>query len=399
MKVGIFLSGSLKESGGGYTYEQEIFQATLQLANTTTHSYTVFCTEDIPRQIRRYLGENIQFIRIPKNNFFVRILEQLFLSFSVHPLDILYFKFLPLQDEIRKNNIDFMVFLNPIHEIVDIPSITPVWDLQHRLQPWFPEVSENGEWEKREKYYQKVLRRSSIILTGTTTGQEEISRLYNIPLNNIRIIPLPTPSDVLAYQKERNSGDIQKFHLGGDYLLYPAQFWPHKNHVACIQALKILHHQYHRRISLVFVGSDKKNLSYVQNYSAGENMSEFVHILGFIPRQDLIVLYQNAFALVFPTFFGPDNIPPLEAFALRCPIIASKVSGADEQLGDAALLFDPHNPKEIADAVEFLYSSPTSRAEYIAKGSIRATHWTSDDYARTIFSLLDEFEYTRRCWQ
>jgi glycosyltransferase involved in cell wall biosynthesis len=399
MKVGIFLSGILKDSGGGYTYEKEIFQSFLRLAHTTGHSYVIFSTVNISDLPDKISGKNIQYVRIPKNNLFIKILEQLYFSINFHFFNILYFKFLPLQNEIRKNHIDFIIFLNPKHGIVDIPSITPVWDLQHRRQPWFPEVSEKGEWEIREKYYQKVLGRSSIIVTGTSQGLDEISDLYTIPKDRIRVIPLPTPSDTLSYQKEKNNEDIQKFHITGDYLLYPAQFWPHKNHVACIQALKILHNQYHQPVSLVFVGSDKKNLSYIQDCVAHENITEYVHFLGFIPRNDLMALYQNAFAMLFPTFFGPDNIPPLEAFALRCPVIASNVSGAQEQLGDAALLFNPQKPQEIADAVDYLYSNPSARTDFIEKGVIRAKQWTSEDYVRKIISLVDEFETLHNCWK
>jgi glycosyltransferase involved in cell wall biosynthesis len=397
MKVGIYYSDTPEKKCGGYTYEQEIFQSFLHLAYTTGHSYVVFSETDIVDLLNKSTEKNIQFIRIPKRNYFIKILEQLYLSTNVHLLEILYFKFLPLQNEIRKNHIDFMIFLNPKHGIVDIPTMTPVWDLQHRLQPWFPEVSENGEWEIREKYYQKVLGRSSIILTGTLRGLEEIAQLYSIPKDRIKVIPLPTPSDALAYQNEMKKTDIKRFQINGDFLLYPAQFWPHKNHVACVQALEILHRQYHRSLSLVFVGSDTKNLSYIQDFIAHQSVSEKVHILGFVSRDDLMALYQNAFALIFPTFFGPDNIPPLEAFAHRCPVVASNVPGADEQLGDAAILFNPLNPQEIADAVNSLYTNTAERTERIEMGFIRANLWTSDDYVRKIFTLLDEFETIRKC--
>jgi glycosyltransferase involved in cell wall biosynthesis len=399
MKVGIYFSGSLQDSGGGYTYEQEILGSLLHLAHTSGHSYVIFSPADISDILIKSSLKNISSIRLSKNSFFAKILEHLYFSVNFPFFNILYFKFLPIQTEIRKNNIDFMVFLQWKHGIVDIPSITPVWDLQHRLQPWFPEVSGKGEWDNREKYYQKVLGRSSIILTGTSAGQEEVSQFYNIPKDRIKVLPLPTPSDALANQKEKNRETIKKFPIAGDYLLYPAQFWPHKNHVACIKALNILHHHYHQRVSLVFVGSDKKNLPYIRDYARCQNVSEYIHFLGFIPREDLMTLYQNAFALVFPTFFGPDNIPPLEAFALRCPVIASKVNGADEQLGDAALLFDPQNPREIAEFVNSLYTDPALRIELIEKGLIRAKQWTSDDYVRKIFSLLDEFENIRKCWE
>jgi glycosyltransferase involved in cell wall biosynthesis len=399
MNVGIYFSGSFQDSGGGYTYEQEIFHSVLRLVQESKHTYVIFSHDDISERVKKRNGNKIQFIRLPKKSKLIKILEHLYLSANFPLFNIAYRKLLPLQNEIHQNKIDFMVFLNQKHVIVDIPSVTPVWDLQHRLQPWFPEVSEYGEWDNREKYFQKVLGRSSIILTGTSRGKEEIVHLYNIPPERIRVVSLPTPTDVLTLQKEKDRADIQKFQITGDYLLYPAQFWPHKNHMACVDALKILHDDYHRQMSLVFVGSDKKNLSNIKDYVVRKNISDFVHFTGFVPREDLLRLYQNAFALVFPTFFGPDNIPPLESFALRCPVIASKVPGAAEQLGDAAMLFDPRNPGEIAAAVDLLYSNPEMRADIIEKGFIRAKKWTADDYSYKIFSLLDEFEIIRRCWK
>jgi glycosyltransferase involved in cell wall biosynthesis len=98
------------------------------------------------------------------------------------------------------------------------------------------------------------------------------------------------------------------------------------------------------------------------------------------------------------TFFGPDNLPPLEAFAFGCPVIASNVSGASEQLGDAALLVDPRDPDGIAKSILSLYQDPKLRLTLIQRGRERSQRWTAQDFVRGIFKLLDEFEPFRRCW-
>ena len=72
-------------------------------------------------------------------------------------------------------------------------------------------------------------------------------------------------------------------------------------------------------------------------------------------------LYTNAFSLVYPSFFGPENMPPLEAFALGCPVIASEVSGAKEQLGNAAILFDPRDENDLARKIKLLYNNKKYR--------------------------------------
>jgi len=293
-----------------------------------------------------------------------------------------------------------MVFCYPIHEPTDIPYITIVWDLQHRLQPWFPEVSEKGEWYKREVNFIQILQRASYIIAGTQAGQDEISCFYGIPKKRIRIIPHPTPDFVLnSIQNKESENIFNKFGIKKKYLLYPAQFWPHKNHANILLALEQVKEKYKIPLSVVFVGSDKGNFSYIQKMATSLQLYDDVHFLGFVSREDLVDLYQTAFALLYPTFFGPENLPPLEAFALGCPVIASKVSGAEEQLGDAALLVDPKSPEQIADAIYKLYNSPDIRKTLIEHGLKQAQKWTGHDFVRSIFSILDEFEAIRRCWE
>jgi glycosyltransferase involved in cell wall biosynthesis len=117
------------------------------------------------------------------------------------------------------------------------------------------------------------------------------------------------------------------------------------------------------------------------------------------PTEDLIALYRGAFALAYVTFFGPENLPTLEAFALGCPVVASNVDGAREQLGDAALLVEPRDPAKIAAAIKTLYDDKDLRQILIKKGRARAERWTAKDFVRGVFSALDEFEPVRRCWK
>jgi len=146
------------------------------------------------------------------------------------------------------------------------------------------------------------------------------------------------------------------------------------------------------------VGSDKGNVNHVKRWVNELGLEKQVRFLGFVPQEDLISLYRNAFALTYLTFFGPENLPPLEAFALSCPVVASDVSGAREQLGDAALLVDPANPAACAQAIKSLHDDPALRDVLIERGLERASRWTGRDFVRGVFSIFDEFEAIRRCW-
>jgi glycosyltransferase involved in cell wall biosynthesis len=182
------------------------------------------------------------------------------------------------------------------------------------------------------------------------------------------------------------------------FLFYPAQFWPHKNHVNLILGFAQAVRQHGVDLDLVLCGADKGNRQHLERCIATERMQDRVHIIGFVSRDELVSLYRNAEALTYLSWGGPENLPPLEAFALGCPVIAARIQGADEQLGDAALLVDPAEPAQIAQAIAQLHESPELRAELVRRGLLRAERCSGDDYVRGVFVFLNRFESIARCW-
>jgi Glycosyltransferase len=281
---------------------------------------------------------------------------------------------------------------------MEIPYITVIWDLQHRVQPCFPEVSEHGRWNWRERNFADLCRRASIIITGTNAGKAEIEYFYQVPANRIKILPHPTPRFALDAPSRDDGAILNKYHIPEGYLFYPAQFWAHKNHAGLLLAAQLLRDTYNLTFPLVFVGADRGNCKHVRELVDRLDLAGQVYFLGFVPQNDLISLYRKAFALTYMTFFGPENLPPLEAFALGCPVIASKVEGAEEQLGDAAVLVDPKDARQVALAVKSLHDDVTLRQMLIQRGLTRARRFTGEDFVSGIFSALDDFELVRRCW-
>ncbi len=112
----------------------------------------------------------------------------------------------------------------------------------------------------------------------------------------------------------------------------------------------------------------------------------------------ITALYRASTALVFPSYFGPDNFPPLEAFSLGCPVIAANVPGAIEQMANGALLFEPSDPSDIAAKIESLYRMPSLRAQLIGSGNEIAKNRTPQAFIATLCAFLDRFESFRRCW-
>lgn len=394
MKIGVFLKDYSPEIGGGYTIQDCIFQSLLELAGECPHRFVIFCRN--PNELMGKLTyKGIEFID-SLGGFRERLASRA--KRGARALRGRRQRIAREEEVARSLGVEFAWFIGGGIQL-DIPYLTTVWDLQYRLQPWFPEVSAQGGWEERETFNSTFMRRATFIIAGTQTGRKEIERFYHVTENRIRILPHPTPRYALEASAPEERNPLVKYGIPDHYLFYPAQFWPHKNHANLLFAIRALRDNYHLTLPVVFVGSDQGNLSYVQRLVDELRIREQVHILGFVPQGDLVSLYQHAFALCYLSFFGPENLPPLEAFGLGCPVIASNVAGAEEQLGRAALLVDPNSVENISEAILSLYKKTELRKTLIERGRKRAAQWTGEDFVRGVFSIFDEFEVVRRCWE
>jgi len=401
MNVGIFIKALHPESGGGYIFQEEVLKSLCELSEQTRHSFVIFFSgkkEDLPLELCR---ANITVVP-SRYNWYRKILSGLSATHIGRDIQNIFRRNISSISPslIKKYRIEFFWFpTSHFLGVVDVPYMTTVWDLQHRLQPWFPEVSAGGEWIFREEYYRNVLQRATYVIAGTNAGKEEIMRFYGVSPERVKLLPHPTPVFSFAKKIGKDSTILVKLGLKPGYLFYPAQFWPHKNHYVLIKAMEHLKKKFNVKIDLVLTGSDKGNRPYIEELATQSALRDQIHFAGFVSQQDLQSLYQHALALVYPTFFGPENLPPLEAFALGCPVIASRVSGAEEQLSDAPLLFDPSDHTQLAKHIKLLVDKKGVSAKLIKKGKERARQWTCKDFVQGVFSILDEFEAIRKSWQ
>lgn len=110
--------------------------------------------------------------------------------------------------------------------------------------------------------------------------------------------------------------------------------------------------------------------------------------LGRVPDAIIRQGYRRALAFIFPSFHEGFGIPPVEAMALGCPVVASQSSAMPEILGDAALLCDPRVPRQWLDAILEIAATPALRASLVEKGHARAQRYRWENSARRMLGLL-----------
>ncbi len=400
MRIGVALPRMVETVGGGFTFEHAVMDGLLRRVASTHHElwFLGFAATwnragDLPSNAR-YLD-----VRPSIEQARSWLLDGSLTRLCALPHTNERGRWDTLKSSMResllvRHGIQCLLHLSSQTEHTDIPYVNVVWDIEHRLQPYFPELSANGEWARRDQHYRSAVSRAAAVITGTEVGRKQLEQQYGVAPERVLILPHPTPADALEFgQSVRRPRAPQE-----PTLFYPAQFWAHKNHVGLLHALRILAERHRLRPTLLLAGSDKGNRAHVEQYAKKLGLTAQVRFLGFIPRQQVLKLYAESSALVYPSTFGPENLPPLEAFAIGCPVAAARIPGAEEQLGAAALLFDPHDHSAMADALYAVLCDEALRKELVTRGHARAQRWSTTHFADGLFTWFDRFAVVRDLW-
>jgi len=303
-----------------------------------------------------------------------------------------------------KHSIDLIYFLSPTSlatSLDELNYITTVWDLCHRDHVEFPEVRFGREFEARENLYRRLLPKAVGVFVDSPLGKSNVVRRYTVDDERVHIMPfMPSISTALAgHAYQAGYVDIaEKYQLDIPYVFYPAQFWAHKNHVYLLEGLTALEQQFGRNVGAIFSGKDEGNMAHVKKVVSDLGLQDRVRFAGFVPAAEIPYLYRQSLALVMPTYFGPTNLPPLEAFSLGVPVLYSDMAGLRDQVGEAALLMDLSDPASMARHLDALLTNPQLREQLVQRG--REVLSRNDDRSRlsVLTSVVVEFQRKRACW-
>ena len=391
MNIAVVFDGGL-QGGGGY---QQQLSTIIELNKLDKYNFIAFVFN--PENKKTLDGYDIDSVVVKKTllNKIYRLFhrQDWFFPFSKR------FKLKTLfEKSLDANSIDLVYFLSPSVLSLDLTTynyIITVWDLCHRDTPEFPEVNHFREFELREKLYIKSLKKAVAVLVDSELGKSNIIKRYGVDDTRVKVAPFKPAINTFV----DNKVDVKaKYQIVDEYIYYPAQFWSHKNHVYIIDAIAILKQQGINLIA-IFSGSNKGNLDYILAYAEKLNVSELVKYIGFAPNDEIYSLYRNALAMVMPSYFGPTNIPPLEAFAIGTPVIYSDLDGLRDQVGDAALLCDLKNSNNLADHLKSILESANLRNDLIIKGGNRLHELSKNNVVEVLGEIFDIYSIKLKCWK
>ncbi|HEY7793937.1 MAG TPA: glycosyltransferase family 1 protein [Gaiellaceae bacterium] len=235
------------------------------------------------------------------------------------------------------------------------PTAVTVHDLQHLDHP---ELFSCGERVFRARMHEGSARRADAVIVPSQFVRRRAVELLGLTPEDVHAIPWG-----IDHERFRTGEDERE-----EFLLYPARPWPHKNHTRLLQAFALLR-QERPNLRLVLTGGRHK----------GGPAPPGVEVRGLVSLDELATLYRRAACLVFPSLYEGFGQPPLEAMASGCPVAASDIPAIAEACGDAAALFDPAKPDDIAAVVAGVLDAPD---RFTYAGLERARSFTWQETAR-----------------
>jgi glycosyltransferase involved in cell wall biosynthesis len=387
VKVGIFFNAR-RSQGGLFQYATTLLAALG--AHERRHRYTVYNAWFDPLPVA--VPPTWRVVELPVDQLALRLAGEAALMSVARLGSLLPLPLVPAYTAVARDPPDVMLYVKPTaHSFLwPYPAVLPVHDLQHLLQPHFPEVSAGGERQRRELIYRNALPRAAGVLTDSEVGREEVISAYQVAPARVHPLPyLPAPGAALPPSEADLRRVRDRYRPPDGFLFYPAAFWPHKNHACLLRALAILAEERKMRPPLLLAGSPGREFEALRALASSLGISAQVHFLGYVPDEDMAALYRLALALTMPTFFGPTNIPVLEAWAQGCPVVTSDLRGIREQVGDAGMLVDPRDPRALAQAIYRLVTESSWRVELAERGRARLARWTPRDFAGKLAAVLE----------
>ncbi|MBN2369728.1 MAG: glycosyltransferase family 4 protein [Vicinamibacteria bacterium] len=269
-----------------------------------------------------------------------------------------------------------------------VPTVVTIHDCIHLL---FPQYLPNRFAARYARFMMgQAVTRSAMVLTVSEASRKDILRFYpGTDPGRIRVVPNAIDPDIIEDPGSEEAARVkERYQIQGRFILYAGNIKPHKNLERLIQAFGILKQQPgHDDLKLLIIGDEIHRYGSLRRCVESTGVRQDVRFFGFVPNKTLAVLYRLASAFAFPSLYEGFGLPPLESMACGTPVVTSRISSLPEVVGDAALLVDPYDVKDIATALARVLSDQDLRKTLIAKGRARACIFSWQRSVQAILSI------------
>ena len=261
-----------------------------------------------------------------------------------------------------------------IHDLL-WPLYSKIADPFHRCMHWL--------------FVERSVRQADRIIAVSQSTAADLQRIWKVPASKIEVIRHGVGSAYKPYDPGAAELVANKYGVSKDFVLTVGTVGPHKNLITLVKAMKILRERGELSFQLLAVGAkSRKDTKLFKALESSGLTDEDIRFLGYVPDEDLPLLYSGSSLFVLPSLYEGFGLPLAEAMACGVPVIASNASSIPEVVGDAGLLVPPTQPEAFAEAIMRVRSDPDLRKAMIEKGLKQAASFRWNKAARQILECM-----------
>lgn len=312
-----------------------------------------------------------QLIWRPRNQrFHIRLLQEPFNQRLFRRLDIYH-----ATDNRLPAYHDLVPFLGTLHDVF------------YLSQPDMGSSRTRRRWQAR---YRDVAARSQLIMTMSEFSKSEIVRLLGVSPRRVRVVPLAPSQGYVPQSPTAVALVRERYALHKPYVLFGGGFGRRKNPLGALRAFNLALRRLPADVCFALAGTGGPLGAEVKAFLQEANLTDRVKLLGFIPEADHPALIAGSLLYLFPSLLEGFGLPAVEAMACGAPLVASATTSLPEVCGDAAILVNPTDEANVADALVEVASSHALRQMLTLRGLQRAKDFTWRRVAASVVELYRE---------
>ncbi|AYN92946.1 glycosyltransferase family 1 protein [Pseudomonas sp. LTJR-52] len=228
-----------------------------------------------------------------------------------------------------------------------------------------------------EKGINYALHTASALITDSEYTRRELANYFSWPLEHIHAVPLASSGEFTPRPKEEVEPLLNKYKLRWQgYSLFVSTIEPRKNIETLLEAYSRLPQTLRLRYPLILTGYEGwQNESIMQRISKAEREG-WARYLGFLPSNELPLLFAGARLFTFPSHYEGFGLPVLEAMSSGIPVVCSNSSSLPEVAGEAALMCEPMDVDSLTGLLSRGLEDETWREQAITLGLKRAAEFS-----------------------
>lgn len=230
------------------------------------------------------------------------------------------------------------------------------------------------------------------IIADSEATRNDLIHFYHVDPAKITVAyPAGTPGLGPVQDATRLEEVRARYHTGEEYFLYVGTIQPRKNLLTLLEAYARLlaEGKLPRHVRLVLAGRPGWLCEEILARAHRADLAGQVILPGYVAAEDLPALFSGAVAFVFPSWYEGFGLPVLEAMACGAPVITSNVSSLPEVAGGAALLINPADAGDLAQAMARLYDDKALRQDLAKRGQARARAFSWEACAQRVLEVLE----------